>query len=59
MKTFVRMVREIEQHDVISSGIFGDEFRDKGHREWTKQALKSLEEATESYMVQVISEALF
>jgi len=51
------MVREIEHHDVVSSGIFADEFRDKGPQEWTKQALKSLEEATESYMVDVIAEA--
>ena len=45
------MVRDIEYHDVISPGIFGYEFCDKGPREWTKQALKTLEEATESYMV--------
>ena len=58
-KAFIRTVREIEHHDVVSSGIFADEFRDKGPREWTKQALKTLEEATESYMVEVIAEASF
>ena len=56
---FIRMVRAIERHDVVISGIFGDEFRDKGPREWTKQALKTLQEATESYMVEVIAEASF
>jgi len=39
---------------IVSSGIFADEFRDKRPREWTKQALKTLEEATELYMVEVI-----
>jgi hypothetical protein len=58
-KAFVRTVCEIEHHDVVSSGIFEDEFRDKGPREWTKQALKTLEEVTESYMVEVIAEASF
>jgi len=38
----------------VSSGIFADEFRDKRPREWTKQAVKTLEEATELYMVEVI-----
>jgi hypothetical protein len=49
----------MEHHDVFSSGIFVDEFRDKGPREWTKQALKTQEEAMESYMVEVIAEASF
>jgi histone H3/H4 len=35
------------------------EFRDKGPREWIKQALQTLEEATELYMVEVIAEASF
>jgi len=52
-KAFVRTVREIEHHDVVSSGIFADEFPDKRPREWTKQALITLEEATEAYMVEV------
>jgi len=51
------MVREMEHHDVVSSGIVADEFRDKGPREWTTQALNTLEEATELYMVEVIAEA--
>jgi hypothetical protein len=45
--------------NVVRSGILADEFRDKRRREWTKQALMTLEEATESYMVEVIAEALF
>jgi len=45
--------------DVVRSGMFADGFRDKGPREWTKQALKSPDEATESYMVEVIAESSF
>jgi len=50
---FVHTVREIEHHDVVSSGILADEFPDKHPREWTKQALITLEEATEAYIVEV------
>jgi len=49
-------VCEIEHHDVVSSGIFADEFADKHPREWKKQALITLEEATEAYMVEVTAE---
>ena len=45
-KAFVSTVREMEQHDVVSCGIFGDEFPDKRPSEWTKQALITFEEAT-------------
>jgi hypothetical protein len=38
-KAFVCTVRKIEHHDVVSSGIFADEFPDKHPQEWTKQAL--------------------
>jgi len=55
-KAFVRTVCEIEHHDVVSSGIFADEFPDKRPHEWTKQALITLEEATEAYMVEVTAE---
>ena len=51
-KAFVRTVRDIEHQDVVSSGIFVNKFRDNGPREWTKQALKTLEEAMELYMVE-------
>jgi len=50
---FVLTVREIEHHDVVSSGIFAHEFGDNRPREWTKQAFKIFEEAMESYMVEV------
>jgi hypothetical protein len=56
---FVHTVRKIEHHDVVSSGMFMDEFRDKSHREWAKQTLKTLDEDTESYMVEVIAESSF
>ena len=55
-EAYVRTVREIEHHDIGSSGIFADEFPDKHHREWTKQSLITLEEATEAYMVEVTAE---
>ena len=47
MMAILRIVREIKHHDVISSGIFADEFCDKRPWEWTKQALKTLEKAAE------------
>ena len=49
----------MEHHDVIRAGVFADEFRDKRPWEWTMQALKTLEKATESYMVEVIAAASF
>jgi hypothetical protein len=55
-KAFVCTVRKIEHHDVVSSGIFADEFPDQHPWEWTKQALIILEEATEAYMVEVTAE---
>jgi len=36
-KAIVRKVCEIEYHEVVSSGIFADEFPDKHPRGWTKQ----------------------
>jgi len=56
-KAFVCIVCEVEDHNVVSFGIFADEFCDKHSREWTKQALITLEEATEAYMVEVIAES--
>ena len=56
-KAFVHAVREIEHHDVVSSGIFGDEFPDKNPRERTKQASITFGEATEAYMVDVIAKS--
>jgi hypothetical protein len=57
MKAFVRTVCEIEHHDVVNSEIFTDEFRDKHPWEWTKQALITLEEAIEAYMVEVLAKS--
>jgi len=59
MKAFVHKVREIEHHDVIGSGIIADKFRDKSLQEWTKQVLKPLEEATESYLVEETAKSSF
>jgi hypothetical protein len=53
-KAFVCTVREIEHYDVISSGSFAEELHDTRLREWPKQALKTLEMATELYMVEVL-----
>jgi hypothetical protein len=58
-KAFIRTVRDIKPHEVVSDEIFADEFRDKGPREWTKQALKTIPEVTESYTVEVIAEPSF
>jgi hypothetical protein len=55
----VRKVSEIEHPDVVSSEILAHEFRDESPLEWTKQVLKTLEEATESYIVEVIGAASF
>jgi hypothetical protein len=40
----------------VSSGIFTDAVPDKRPHEWTKQALITLEEATEAYIVEVTAE---
>ena len=58
-KAFVPIVREIEHHDVVSSGIFPDEFHDKCPRAWMKKALNTLEEPMEAYMVEVIADSHF
>ena len=54
-RVFVCTVREIEHHNVASSGIVADEFPEKHPQERTKQALITLEEATEAYIVDVIA----
>jgi len=56
-KAFVRTVHGIEHHDVVSSGIFAEQFSDKNPWEWTEQAWTMLQDATESYMVEVIAES--
>jgi len=52
-----RTVREIERHDVVCYGIFIDKCGDKGPQEWMKQALKTLEKPTESYIVEVTADS--
>ena len=54
-KAFVLTVCEIEHHNVLNSWIFADELQDKHPQQWTKQALITLEKATEAYMVEVIA----
>jgi hypothetical protein len=49
----VRSVHEIEHPGNVSSGVLADEFREKHHQECTKQASKTIEEARESWMVEV------
>jgi len=58
-KAFVCTVRKINHHDVVSSWIFADKLLDRGPQVWTKQAGKTLEEAPESDMVEVIVAASF
>jgi len=55
----VRTVREIDPQDAVSSETFAHKFPDNSPREWTKQAWKTLEEATESCMVVVKAEFHF
>jgi len=56
-EVFVCTFREIEHHDVVSSGILDDGFCDKHPQEGTKQASTTVEDATEAYIVEVIAES--
>jgi len=56
-KAFVRIVREIEHHDVVHSGVFANKFPDMHPQQRTKQAIIDLQEATEALMVEVIAES--
>jgi hypothetical protein len=58
-KGIIRTVRQFEHHDFVSCAIFVYKCRNKGPREWTKEALKTPKEATASYMVEVIAKASF
>jgi len=51
------MVREIEHHEVVSCGILAGKFPDKHLCEWMNEAVISLKEAMEAYMVEVIAES--
>ena len=56
---FIHTVREITHRDAFSGGIFADEFRYRDPQEWTGESLKTIEDATESNMVEVIAESSF
>ena len=56
-KAFVRTVCEIEHHDVSSTGIFTDKLCHKNPRKCPKQALTTLVDATEAYLVEVMTES--
>jgi hypothetical protein len=56
---FVHKVRDIEQYCVDYSQIFADKYGDKHPQQWMKEALITLEEATEAYMVEVIGKSHF
>jgi len=57
MRAVICTVREVEHHDVASSGIVTNESPDKHPCECTKQTLIIVEEATEAYIVKVITES--
>jgi len=57
IKECVHTVHKMEHYDVISPGIFGDEFADTHPHEWTKQSSTTLEETTEAYMVEIITDS--
>jgi len=54
-KAAICTVRQIQRHDVISAGIFTDEFPDMHPREGMKQAVFTWEGAMEVYVVEVIA----
>jgi hypothetical protein len=54
-KAVVRLVREIEHHDVVSTGICVDNLIYKHPQQSVKQMLFTLEMATEAYMVEAIA----
>jgi len=54
-KPSVHTVSKNEHHEVVSSRMNTNQFRDKCLRDWTKKAVITLKEATEAYMVEVIA----
>jgi hypothetical protein len=54
-KAFVRTVCEIEHHDIVFSGVLADEFSDERSPEWIRGASHAVEEATEEYMIEVLT----
>lgn len=59
MKAYVRIVRDIHYHDIVSSGILEYQFRDQGPQKWTTQAIQILKVATKMYMVMVVAKSFF
>jgi len=57
MKAFFSRIRTIEIHDVVSSGILYYELIDLQPWKWTKQALTTLVDPLEAYIVEVIAES--
>jgi len=55
----VGIVRNIKQHEVISSAMFAFEFHEQHSWELMKEALNTLEEVMEAYIVEVIAESNF
>jgi len=53
----VRTVREIEHDDAVSSGSIAEQYPEMHPHEWTKQAVITLEDGMEAYMVEVIAES--
>jgi len=47
---------KIKHHDVVSSGIFANEFSDKHPCEWTKLALTAQDDPTNAFTLEVIAE---
>jgi hypothetical protein len=56
-KVILATVREFKHHDVLSPGIFTDEFHYNCPPEWIYQSLITLEKAIEAYMVEDIAES--
>jgi len=56
---FVCTVSIIQPHEVVSSGIIPDEYGDKHSQQFKKEVWKTLEEATQLYMVVIITKSHF
>jgi len=56
-KAFVQTVRELKHQDDIITRIFIVKFPNKNPAEWTTQAVITLEEAKDAYMVEVFAES--
>lgn len=50
-------VHEVEHHNISSSAILADEYHVIHPRHWMKQTIKTLEEAMEFYIVEIIAKS--